>query len=83
MLHTEKSENICRFFTWPDFIQLNCCIFLLKLHPFKNYSITFHIIAKHVDIYIVVRDRKCAISGDPIGWNGMAKQRNCGMYVIF
>ena len=38
-----------------DLIQLNYCIFLLKLRPFKNYSITFNIIAKHVDVYIVAQ----------------------------
>ena len=34
----------------------------VKITAFKNYSSTFHIIAKHVDIYIVVGDTKCAIS---------------------
>ena len=32
-------------------LNLNYCIFLLKLRPFKNYSGTFHVIEKHVDIY--------------------------------
>ena len=62
MLHAEKSENAWRFLHGTDFIKLNYCIFLLKLRPFKNYRSTFHIIAKHVDIYIVVGDTKCAIS---------------------
>ena len=63
MLHTEKSENVLAIFLHgTDFIQQNYCIFLLKLRPFINYSSTFHIIAKHVDIYIVVGDTKCAIS---------------------
>ena len=55
MFHSEKSENaLVTFLHGTDFIQLNYCIFLLKLRPFKNYSSTFHIIAKHVDIYIFV-----------------------------
>ena len=33
-----------------------------KLRPFKNHSSTYHIIAKHIDISIVVGDTKCAIS---------------------
>ena len=62
MFHTENLENnVAMFFFYgTDFIKLNYCIFLLKLRPFKNYSNTFHIIAKHVDIYIVVGDTKCA-----------------------
>ena len=63
MLHAEKSENaLAIFLHGTDFIQLSYCIFLLKLRPFKNYSSSFHIIAKHLDIYIVVGDTKCAIS---------------------
>ena len=62
MLHAENSERFGDFLQGTDFIQLNYCIFLLKLRPFKNYSSTFHIIAKHVDIHIVVGDTKCAIS---------------------
>ena len=63
MFHTEKSGKLFGdFLHGADFIQLDYCIFLLKLWPFKNYSSTFHIIAKHVDIYIVVRDAKSAIS---------------------
>ena len=62
MFHTEKYENaLAIFLHGTDFIRLNYCIFLLKLRPFKNYSSTFHIIAKHFDIYIVVGDTKCAI----------------------
>ena len=63
MLHTEKSENaLAIFLHGTDFIQLDYCIFLLKLRPCKNYSSTFHIIAKHVDIYILVGDTEGAIS---------------------
>ena len=64
MFHTEKSENALPgdFLHGTNFIEVNYCIFLLKLRPFKNYSSTFHIIANHVDIYIVVGDKKCAIS---------------------
>ena len=62
MFHTEKSEKaLAIFLHGTDFIQLNYGIFLLKLRPFKNYSSTFHIIAKHVDIYIFVGDTKCVI----------------------
>ena len=50
------------FLHGPDFIQLNYCIFLLKLRPFKNCSSNFHIIVKHVDVNIVVGDKKCSIS---------------------
>ena len=63
MFHTEESENaLAIFLHGTDFIQLNYCIFLLKLRPFKNYRSTFHINAKHVDVYIAVGDTKCAIS---------------------
>ena len=63
MFHTEKTENaLALFLHGTDFIKLNYWIFLLKLLPFKNYSSTFHIIANHADIYIVVEDTKCAIS---------------------
>ena len=55
MFHTEKSENALAIFLHGfDFIQLNYCIFLLNVRPLKYYSITFHIIANHVDMYIVV-----------------------------
>ena len=43
-----------------EFIELNYCIFLLKLRSFKNYRSTFNINAKLVDSYVVVGDRKCA-----------------------
>ena len=63
MFHPKKSENaLAIFLRGSDFTQRNYCIFLLKLRPLKNYSITFHIIAKHVDIYIVGGDTKCTIS---------------------
>ena len=62
MFHNEVWKRFGDFLHGTDFIQLNYCIFLLKLQPFKTYSRTFHIIAKHVDIYIVVADTKCAIS---------------------
>ena len=66
MFHTGKSENAVAVFYMAlilfNVIIVYYCIFLSKLRPFQNYSSTFYIIAKHVDIYIVVGDTKCAIS---------------------
>ena len=63
MYHTNESENALTIFDMA-LILFNLIIvyFCLKLRPFKNYSSTFHIIAKHVDIYIALGNTKCAIS---------------------
>ena len=58
MFHPENALAIL-YMAGMDFIHPNYFIFLLKLQEFKNYSSTFNITAKHVDIYIV-RGTKCA-----------------------
>ena len=53
--HVSHSKPFGDFVHGVAFIQLNNCIFQLKLRPFKSHGSTFNIIAKHVDIYIVVQ----------------------------